>query len=63
MKTPTPSDMCSGSCGGKRENCPVPMACGWPEYDKSTNEVLRVLLALIIIAGLVIFFLGLMVWP
>jgi len=59
-----PSDLCGGSCKGKTSNCPFPFVCGIaPANIENERKVLRNLLALIIIAGLVIFFLGLMVWP
>ena len=59
--TPTPSDMCSGSCKGKRENCPCPTACGWPEDDFDA-ATLRTVLGLLTAIGLVIFCFGVAVW-
>ena len=64
MKTPTPNDMCSGTCGGKRENCPVPMACGWAEeVARTENRILRHFIAALVCIGLIIFCAGVLGWP
>ena len=63
MKTPIPSDMCSGSCGGKRENCPVPMACGWPEeVTRFENKMLRYLIGALVCIGLIVFCARVLAW-
>lgn len=56
-----PTDMCSGTCAGKKENCPCPQACGWPDpegEDKFLNAVVFVLGML----SLVVLCFGVMVW-
>lgn len=63
MKTPTPNDMCSGSCGGKKENCPVPQACGWPEeITKTERKMLRYLIGSLTCIGLIVFCAGVLAW-
>jgi len=58
-----PNEMCSGSCGGKRENCPAPQACGWPEdIDNFDNKLLRHLLGITVCIGLIVFCVGVLVW-
>lgn len=60
MKPPT--DLCSGTCGGKRENCPVPMACGWPEEDALGAKSLNLLGTALVVIGLLVFCGGVFVW-
>lgn len=62
MKTPTPNDMCSGSCGGKRENCPVPVACGWPEHEDGDKKFLNSVVFMLTMIGLIIFCARVLAW-
>jgi len=62
MKTKIPEEMCSGSCGGKKENCPVPMACGWPEDINKENKILSNLVGILVCVGLIVFCAGVIVW-
>ena len=63
MKTPIPNDMCSGSCGGKRENCPAPQACGWPEETtKVENDIVAAVKFMLAMIGLIVFCFGVVVW-
>jgi hypothetical protein len=62
MKTRIPEEMCSGSCGGKKENCPVPMACGWPEDINEENKILNHLIGILVCVGLIVFCVGVIVW-
>jgi len=57
-----PKEMCSGSCGGKKENCPVPQACGWPEITKTENTILQHLIGVLVCIGLIVFCFGVIVW-
>lgn len=61
MKTQIPQEMCSGTCGGKKENCPVPQACGWPEEDIE-SEMLKHLVGVLACIGLIVFCFGVIVW-
>jgi hypothetical protein len=57
-----PSDMCSGSCNGKRENCPSPQACGWPKYEDKDKGFLRSIVFILMMLGLIIFCVGVLTW-
>jgi hypothetical protein len=55
--------MCSGSCGGKRENCPAPQACGWPEETtKVENDIVAAVKFMLAMIGLIVFCFGVVVW-
>jgi len=54
--------MCSGSCGGKRENCPVPVACGWPEHEDGDKKFLNSVVFMLTMIGLIIFCAGVLAW-
>jgi len=57
-----PKEMCSGTCAGKRENCPCPMACGWPDpegEDKGFRDAVVFVLATL---SLVVLCFGVMIW-
>lgn len=58
-----PEEMCSGSCGGKRENCPCPMACGWPEVKKVEVKMLKYFAGAVTCIGLIIFCAVVLTWP
>lgn len=62
MKTKIPGEMCSGSCDNKRENCPVPQACGWPEDVAEENKILGKLIGILACIGLLVFCFGVIVW-
>lgn len=57
-----PKEMCSGTCGGKRENCPAPQACGWPEYEYEEKKVLNYIVGILTCIGLIIFCVGVLAW-
>lgn len=58
-----PKEMCSGSCGGKRENCPAPQACGWPdETTNADNKILQHFIGALVCIGLIVFCFGVIVW-
>jgi len=58
-----PSDMCSGSCNGKRENCPAPQACGWSdEVAKVEHRMLRYFIDALVCIGLIVFCAGVLAW-
>lgn len=60
--TPLPSDMCSGTCGGKLENCPAPQACGWPEYEDEDNGFRDAVVFVLAVLSLVVLCFGVMIW-
>jgi len=57
-----PTDLCSGTCEGKRENCPVPMACGWPEEDSLGAKALNLIITALVVIGLVVTCAAVLVW-
>lgn len=56
------TDLCSGSCGGKRENCPVPMACGWPEEEDLGTKAINLVVTALVVIGLVVACGAVLVW-
>ena len=62
MKTRIPEEMCNGTCGGKKENCPAPQACGWPEDINKENKILSNLVGILVCIGLIVFCFGVIVW-
>jgi len=57
-----PKELCNGSCNGKRENCPAPQACGWPEYEDEDKGFLRSIVFIVTMLGLIIFCVGVLTW-
>jgi len=57
-----PKEMCSGSCGGKKENCPAPQACGWPEYEDGDKGFLNSIVFMLTMIGLIAVCFGVLVW-
>lgn len=57
-----PSDLCSGSCKGRRENCPCPQACGWPDYEFDDKQTMKYIVWIITCIGLIVFCTGVLLW-
>ena len=58
-----PKEMCSGTCAGKRENCPAPQACGWPDPEGEDRDFLNsIVFVLTMISVFVGVFFGVMIW-
>lgn len=57
-----PNEMCSGSCGGKKENCPVPQACGWPEHEDGDKGFLNAIVFMLSMVGLIVFCFLVLIW-
>jgi hypothetical protein len=57
-----PKEMCSGTCGGKRENCPAPQACGWPDPEGDDKGFLDVIVFVLAVVSLVVLCFGVMIW-
>lgn len=56
-----PEEMCSGTCAGKKENCPCPQACGWPD-DELENEVVAAVKFILTVICVIMFCFGVIVW-
>lgn len=57
-----PSDLCSGSCQGKWENCPSPMVCGLSNPEIDDKGFLDAIVFMLSMVGLIVVCFLVVVW-